>query len=90
MPAASASWAAPRRSALLTATVHNEYDDGASKTHSCADEMHNVHGTNAREAWTTEHAEKAHETKGAENEENPKGFGAIVHGFTLSPPSMSN
>ncbi|HSP35295.1 MAG TPA: hypothetical protein VLU46_13340 [Thermoanaerobaculia bacterium] len=73
------SWASRRRSRFLTAKVRNERDDGASQTHPRADEMHDVDSANARDAPTTEHTEKAHETKSAENEKDPEGCGAITH-----------
>jgi hypothetical protein len=59
--------------------VPNECDDGASEAHSCADEMNDIDSANVRKAGTGEHAEKAHETKCAENEEDPEQWRMITH-----------
>ena len=60
-------------SALLAVKVTDESDDTGPKTHSRADQVHNIHRPNVGKAWTTEHAEKAEDTKRAENEEDAKG-----------------
>ena len=56
-----------------------ERDERAAKTHTGADQVHDIDGTNAREAWASQHAEKADETEREQNEEDATGCGAIVH-----------
>jgi len=78
-----------QRLASTAAKVDDQRDDRAPKAHSCADQMHNIHGANVCKAWAAEHAEKAHDAKCAENEEDANGCGAIVHGISFSRVCLS-
>jgi hypothetical protein len=63
------SKALPPRLGLL-GTCPNKCHECTAKTHASADEMHDIHRPNSGEARASEHADKAEETKGGENEDD--------------------
>jgi hypothetical protein len=65
---------------FLLRTRPDKCNKRRAKAHAGADEMDDIHRPDAGEARATDHAEKAQQAEGEENEGDPEGLEARAHG----------